>query len=80
MKAIHVKYYGPGNVKDSRFIARAEGVPSLTWSYRHAMNADDNAFEAARALAERNGWLNDGSRLVGGTLPDGSRCFVFVEN
>jgi hypothetical protein len=77
MKAILVKYHGPGNVKGSRFTAKAEGVPSLTRHYDHAIDADTNAFRAAVDLADRHNWLKDG-RLVGGTLPNGDRCFVFI--
>jgi len=80
MKAILVKYHGPGNVRGSRFKASAEGVASIYRSYNHALNGDENAEYVAKELANLHGWLADGSRLVGGELPNGDRCFVFVNS
>ena len=74
MQAIIVKYFGAGNVRGSRFIARAK-AGSVTQFYDHALSADQNAEAAAVALCKKFGWDYD---LVGGTLPDGSRVFVLV--
>lgn len=75
MKAIRVTYHGPTNTRGSRFTARAEGVRALTRPYTYALSPDENARLAAEALCRRQNW---GGILAGGTLPDGSRCFVFV--
>lgn len=72
MKAITTQYFGPGNVRGSRIKAIAEGGSrgplSVTVSYDHALNADENHAAAARALAVKYNW--DG-RWVGGGLPSG---------
>lgn len=75
MKAILVKYHGPSNTRGSRYTAKAEGNPSLTLSYNHALGADENAKAAAVALVKRMKW-NCG--VVGGTLPNGDRCYVLI--
>lgn len=72
MQAIIVKYFGAGNVRGSRFIARAK-AGSVTQFYDHTLSADENAEAAAVALCKKFGWDYD---LIGGTLPDGSRVFV----
>ena len=74
MQAIIVKYFGAGNVRGSRWVAKAKGG-SVTVPYDHALNADDNAEAAAVALCKKLGWDFE---LAGGTLPDGSRVFVLL--
>lgn len=77
MKAIHVVFRGPTDRLGSRFVARAADVPVLIHPYDHRFDADENARLAAEALCERQGWCG---ALAMGTLPDGSRCFVFVSD
>ena len=77
MKAILTKFHGATNTKPSRYSAKAEGVPRIMvtdgqadWKACHEV--------AAHMLAAKYKWLDDGSRLVGGALPDGSMAWVFV--
>lgn len=74
MKAITTTYRGPTTFRGSRIIARAEGVPRLILPYDHASH--DPHRDAAEALAVRQGW--EGT-LLGGTLPDGTRVWVFAD-
>ena len=71
MKAIQTKYIPATDTKPSRIKATAEGGHSLTIT--------GNEHErAAKALVEKMHW-GQGCRLVGGSLPDGSMAWVFVE-
>lgn len=74
-QAILVKYHGPTNTRGSRMFATCD-AGSLSTSWDYALNADENALEAARALCHKFGW--NPSSLVGGGLPNGDRCFVFT--
>ena len=78
MKAIVTKYHGPTNTRGSRFSATAEGVGRIYKPYNYGQNADENHYAAALQLANKHGWLKDGTRLVGGGLPDGGCVWVFV--
>jgi hypothetical protein len=75
MKAILVKYHSATNTRGSRWTAKAEGNPSLTLPYDHALNADENAKAVALALVKRMKWNYE---VVGGGLPNGDRCFVLI--
>ena len=59
MQYITTKYFGPGNVKGSRFKATASGGTSMTVSYNYALTAEKNHRAAAMALAEKLNWHGD---------------------
>ena len=78
MQAIVTKYLGPTNYHGARVKAKAQ-AGSLTLPWDNALDIDDNHEKAARALALRHGWLDNGGKLVGGGLPDGSgNAYVFT--
>ena len=75
MKAIQTKFIGPSETRGARVKAWIENIPVvLPWD--HALEVVDNHGAAARKLAERLRW---NGRLVGGTLPDESMAWVFVD-
>ena len=78
MKAIVTKFHGPTDFKGSRYSATAEGVGRVILQTDFALNSDENHERVARALADKYGWLKDGTRLVGGGMPDGRMAWVFV--
>lgn len=69
MQAIITKYLGPTNTMGSRIKARAY-AGSITVTYDHAIDSDANHKRAATALADKYGWLDDGTKMVSGSLPD----------
>ena len=73
MQAIQVKYLPCTDTKLSRWKAWC-CAGSLTVSYDHAFNADQNARFAAERLADRLNWKTP---LLSGTLPNGDFVFVF---
>lgn len=78
MQAIQTKYFGPGNVRGSRFRAACD-AGTITVPYDHALNAEDNHRAAAAALAKKLGWTSpEYGKLVCGGLPDGTFAHVFV--
>ena len=74
MKAIEVKYLPCTNNKPSRWKAFAWGGVSVTLSYDHALNSEDNARKAAEALREKMSWKAEISGS--GQLANGN--FVFT--
>ncbi len=75
MQAIITKYYGPSNTKGSRIKAKCSSG-SITVGYPYHLSGDAVHRFAAVALCDKMGW--NSSNLVGGTLPNGQHCFVFV--
>lgn len=76
-QAIVTKYRGPG-ARGSRIIASAQ-AGRISFEYDPALSLTGNHDAAAKALADKFGWLSEGDRLVGGGLPDGSgNCYVIV--
>lgn len=76
-QAIETRYFGPGNVRGARVKAYA-AAGSLTLSWDHALNAEDNHRVAAAALCSKYGWhTHQFGRLHMGVLP-GNRGYVFV--
>jgi hypothetical protein len=63
-QAITTRYLGPSNVRGARVKAFAE-AGSLTFSWDHALNSEENHCKAARAFAEKYGWK---ARYVGGCV------------
>lgn len=72
-QAIETKFYGPTNSSGSRIVAKAWAGSKKT-HYNHALNADQNHLQAAKALAESRGW--DGLWIGGGRAA--GRGYVFV--
>ena len=56
MKTITIKYVGPTNTKGSRWIATAEGGHKVTLGYDYALNSEQNAIAAAKALCNKLNW------------------------
>lgn len=75
VKAIQTKFIGPSNTKGARVRAWINGSSAaVSWDY--GAEVADNHGMAARKLAASLKW--DG-RLVGGTLPDETMAWVFVD-
>ena len=72
-QAITTKYLGPTNVHGSRVKATAE-AGSVTLSWDHALNTDENHIAAAKVLAEKFNWAGN---YVGGAL-HGTSGYAFV--
>lgn len=54
-QAIETKFYGPTNSSGSRIVAKA-WAGSVKVHYNHALNADQNHLQAAKALADKMDW------------------------
>ena len=79
MKAITTKYLCPTNFKGSRIKAYDIDGNSVTVSYRHDLNSEQNHQQnhqqAASALLRK---INQSGNLVGGSVKNGM-VFVFLE-
>lgn len=75
-QAIVTRYIGPTNSMGPRVRAKAQ-AGSIMVPWDHAIDVDDNHTAAAEALADKFGWLDRGSKLVG-ALPDGTVAHVLV--
>lgn len=77
MKAIQTRYFGPGNVRDSRIKAFDLDGNQVTISYPHECSgtSEDKHRLAAAALCQKMGWKGE---LVAGALKDGY-VFVFLD-
>jgi hypothetical protein len=73
MQAIETKYLGPTNHRGARIKATAQ-AGQITVPYDHALDFGENHIAAARAYAQRKGWLGS---WVGAQAPDGR--FVYVD-
>lgn len=71
-QAIATKYLGPTNYRGGRIKASAD-AGSVTVSYDHRLNVEDNHRAAAIALANRYGW---NTNMVGGSLPGSGYAFI----
>lgn len=77
MQAITTKYFGPGNVRGSRVKAECE-AGSITVSWDHSLNVEENHRVAAEALATKLGWTTEWyGNLVGGGMKGAGYCWVF---
>lgn len=75
-QAISTKCHGPTNTRGSRISAKAQ-AGRVSVPYDHALSVQGNHEAAARALAEKFGWVG---KLVGGGNPEGTgEVFVFVD-
>lgn len=78
MQAIQTKFIPCTNTRPSRIKAWAE-CGSITLSWDHALNVDENHTKVANALCEKLGWtLPHYGKLIGGSLPGGCYSFVFT--
>lgn len=78
MQAIQTKYFGPGNVKGARIVAKC-AARHLFVSYDHALNVEGNHIAAAEALRAKLEWVGAGyGDLASGCLEDGSYAHVML--
>jgi len=75
MQAIETRYCGPTDTKGSRIWASCEGG-SLSVSYDHALDPEENHYAAVKALCDKLGW--DAARFFGGRLASWQWAFVPV--
>jgi hypothetical protein len=78
MKAITVKYFGPSNVRGSRYKATAEGGNTLTLHCDNALSPQQNKDAAARKLCQKMGWTQH--PLYSGGLPNGDEVYVMADD
>ncbi len=81
-QAIVTKYLGPTDHRGSRIKVICD-AKTITVSWDHALNPEDNHTAAATALADQLGWLGAeyNQRMCGGGMPLCSPyayCFVMV--
>ncbi len=76
MKAITTTYFGPGNVKGSRIIAKDLDNNRVIMSYCHDQSMEDNHAQAARRLCEKMHWEG---KLIGGHVKAGM-VWVWADN
>jgi hypothetical protein len=50
----------------------------VTLSWDDALDVAGNHWRAAKALADKFGWLDFGAVMHGGALPSGGYCFVIT--
>ena len=72
MKAIKTTFIPAGNVRGSRIKASDCDHNSITLSWDHGLDADQNHAKAAQALRDKMGWTG---AMIGGGLKD---CFVWT--
>lgn len=72
MQAIIVKYRGPTNHNDARWIVSC-AAKRMTVPYNYIFNLETNAAIAAQKLAEKLQWKAD---WRGGQLPNGDWVYV----
>lgn len=75
MQAIITKYYGAGNVRGARVVAKSASGLKLSMSYDHVLSADENHKCAAVALCAKYGWTNE---LLGGGLSNSEEVWVMI--
>jgi len=75
-QAITTKYLGPTNSRGSRVKATA-AAGSITDSWNHAQNVDENHARVAQLLAAKFGW--SGVWVAGGLPNDRGNVFVSLE-
>lgn len=56
MQTISTKYYGPGNVRGARIVAKTSGGLRFTFPYEHGAGVEGNHLAAADAVARGLGW------------------------
>lgn len=80
MQAIQTKYFGPTNFRGSRVKATCAGLSRMT-EWDDELGSAENHLRAAYALASKLGWKWEFSRIVSGTLKDGSsvHCYDYAQ-
>jgi len=76
-QAIETRYLGPTNFRGSRVVASAQ-AGSMTVPWDHALDVADNHAAAARALADKYGWLDRCVMHGGGNAKGDGFVFVLV--
>lgn len=78
-QAIVTKFFGPTNSRGSR-IKAASWAGSITVSYDHSLDVEENHKAAAIALINKKGWNSwkDGKWVMGGSPDTTGYCFVNV--
>lgn len=86
MQAIQTKYLPMTNSKPSRIKAWCE-AGQITISYPHELSGQAVHRKACDALRQKLGWVDRPdlphkpyAEMVGGSLPSGGYCFVFVND
>ncbi len=75
MQAIVTKFVGATNHQGSRIIAKCQ-AKRMVVPWDHSLDVQANHEAAARALAQKLGWLSYG-QWIGGAMPDDSGyCYV----
>lgn len=78
MQAIQVKFLAPTNSRGARLKATCD-AGSVTIPFPCELSGINASREAAQTLCNKLGWVAPTyPPMVGGSLPDGSDCFVFV--
>jgi hypothetical protein len=70
-QAIVTTFFGPTNTKGSRIKAQCN-AKTMWFSWDHALGVGANHHRAAAALAVDLGWIEQDTKLQGGSLPGGS--------
>lgn len=77
MQAIRTRYSGPTNTRGSRIHAKCE-AGSLSVSYDHSLNSEENHKAACDALIKKLDWTSPHyAPMVGGEF-DGATYWVFT--
>jgi len=74
-QAIETKYLGPTDFRGTRIKATAQ-AGSVTVSWDHALDVNDNHAKAAEALARKYGWT--GTWVAGGLANERGNVYVQV--
>jgi hypothetical protein len=75
MKAITVKFFGPGNVRGLRYKATDSDRNTVILSADDSLSHEQNCDKAAVALCVKMDWTQH--NLVRGGLPNGDHVYVF---
>lgn len=77
MKAIQTEYFGTGNVRGARYVARDGDGHRVSIQADDTLNSDQLHAKAARTLAEKMGWQGT---LVKGWLKRGVWVWVWRQS
>ncbi len=72
-QAIVTSFYGPTNTKGSRIKAQCD-AKTMWFSWDHALGVGANHHRAAALLAVDLGWIEQDTKLQGGSLPGTLPC------
>lgn len=77
MQAIRTRFYGPGNVKGARIIARCE-AGSISIGYDYSIDVEGNHRAACEALRKRLKWEGPTYPPMVGGVYEGDFYWVFT--